>query len=347
MAITDPLTILRCPVCRSPLRRATAQSDDVTRLECTGCTARWPVRFGIPDLRPEGVRDPYLTRDEDLRAAERLAMRAASGGFEATLAAYYETNERVSSAQAKRFIAGAMAAEDRARAIFANARSWSGNAGRTIVELGCGTGPMLVAAQTPNADLVGIDVGLRWLVLAAARLRDRNASAVLAAAAAEQLPFADESIDVVASESLIENVASAEAVVNESVRVLRPGGWLWLTTANRWSVGPDPHVGMPMGGWMPERIVGAWATRRGMVPPRRHLLGAADVRRLLAPPRFDQLRMVPPPVSDAQRQGASPVIRAAVDAYRVAARNAMGRAALLAIGPSLIAVARRTSARQS
>jgi len=57
--------------------------------------------------------------------------------------------------------------------------------------------------------LVGIDIGLRWLVLAAARLRDRNATAFLACAGAERLPLADQSVDVWASESLLENTASA------------------------------------------------------------------------------------------------------------------------------------------
>jgi hypothetical protein len=84
-----------------------------------------------------------------------------------------------------------------------------------------------------------------------------------------------------------------------------------------------------------------------MVPPRRHLLGAQDLRRLLSAPLFDQLRIGPPPVTDAQRQGASAVIRAAVDAYRVMSRTAGGRAALVAVGPSLLAVARRTDGRRA
>jgi SAM-dependent methyltransferase len=338
-----------CAACQSALSPAPARNDDVTRLECTSCGQEWPVRFGIPDLRPQDIEDPYLTRNEDLRAADQLAQRAVSGGFEAALAAYYETNERVSPTQARRFIAGTLAAEDRARAVLGRWIAWSGRlkAGQTFLEPGCGTGPLLVAAQASNAHIVGVDVGLRWLVLAAARLRDRNASALLVCAGAERLPLRDASVDVVASESLLENVSSAEGAVAEAARVLRPGGWFWVTTANRWSIGPDPHVGLPMGGWMPDRVVGAWAMRNGMVPPRRHLLGSGNLRRLVSPPLFERTRLGPPPVSEAQRQGASPLIRAAVDAYRVTARTAIGRAALVAIGPSLIAVAQRTDARQS
>lgn len=345
----DLLAALRCPKCRSPLHEGARQDDDVSRLACTACDARWPVRFGIPDLRPDGVDDPYLSRDEDLRAAERLFERGRTGGFAEALAAYYETNEKVSPAQARQFIAGTMAAEDRSRAVLATWQAWCGVAvdgdRGTVVDLGCGTGPLLVAAQAPNVRLIGIDIGLRWLVLAAARLRDRGATAVLACAGAHQLPLADGSAGVVASESLLENAMPAESLLREAARVLRAGGWLRLTTANRWSAGPDPHLGLPLGGWWPERVVNAWATRHGMVPPRRRLLGAGDLRRLIAPPAFANLRVGPPPVTDAQRDAASPAVRAAVDAYRVASRSAPGRAALIAVGPSLLAVARRAEPR--
>jgi SAM-dependent methyltransferase len=189
--------------------------------------------------------------------------------------------------------------------------------------------------------LVGVDVGLRWLVLAAARLRDRGVSATLVCAGADHLPLADAAIDMVAAESLYENVPDTGAATADAARVLRPGGWLCLTTPNRWSIGPDPHVGLPLGGWMPEAVVAAWASRRGMVPPRRHLLSARELRAILSQLPFSTVRLGAPPIAEAQVHGASPLIRAGVNAYRVAAGSGVGRALLLAIGPSLLAVARR------
>jgi SAM-dependent methyltransferase len=347
-AMPDVPAILRCPTCRSALHDRGRSGDDVPRLECAGCGARWPVRFGIPDLRPDGIEDPYLSRDDDLRAADRLHERAQAGGFADALAAYYETNDRVTAAQARQFIAGATAAEDRSRAVLAAWQAWCGVHGGdhgTVVELGCGTGPLLVAAQSPNVQLVGLDVGLRWLVLAAARLRDRGAQAILACAGAHRLPLADRSADVVASESLLEHAPPARGVLDEAARVLRDGGWLRLTTPNRWSVGPDPHIGLPLGGWLPDGTVAAWASRRGMVPPRRRLLGTGDLKGLVSAPAFEGLRVGPPPVTDAQRNSAPGAIRLAVDAYRVVARTSIGRAALVALGPSLLGVARRTHSR--
>jgi uncharacterized protein YbaR (Trm112 family) len=121
-------SILRCPACGSSLDPARPSMDDVDRLSCPGCGLRWPVRFGIPDLRGPGVVDPYLSRDDDLRAADRLFERAAHGSFEDALASYYETNERVTADQARRFIAGSVASEGRARAVFDAWRSLTGEA---------------------------------------------------------------------------------------------------------------------------------------------------------------------------------------------------------------------------
>ncbi len=341
-------TTLRCPQCHSALKPAPGSSDDVDRLCCEGCGRDWPVRFGIPDLRANGVVDPYLTIDEDIRAAGRLFERADRGGFEDALAAYYETNARVSPAQARRFIAGTLAAEERSRAVLS---AWIGPGGLsgdlTFVDAGCGTGPLLVAAYRPAVRLVGIDVGLRWLVLAAARLRERGVPAELACAGAEQLPLPARSVDILGSESLLENVPSASAALGDAARVLRDGGILCLTTANRRSLGPDPHVGLPMGGWLPDRVVGAWATRHGMVPPSRHLLTAGELKSLLAAASFTGVRIAPPPVVEAQVRNAPAPLRAAVAAYGTLARLAPGRAFLTAFGPLLLAVARRAPAGQA
>jgi ubiquinone/menaquinone biosynthesis C-methylase UbiE/uncharacterized protein YbaR (Trm112 family) len=343
------LAVVCCPACRGTLRVAPRSPDDVDRLQCSQCASRWPLRFGIPDLRTAGVTDPYLSTDEDLRAAEGLHERALIGGFADALAAYYRTNERVSADQSRHFIAATLAAEDRSRAVLA---SWQARARmarterRTLLDAGCGTGPLLVAAQSPNVQLVGVDVGIRWLVLAAARLRDRGVIAHLACAGADHLPFAKASFDIVSSESLIENVPSEDAMINEATLVLRPDGRLWLTTANRWSMGPDPHVRMPFGSWLPDRLVAAWATRRGMVPPRRRLLSARQLRRLLEERGFRDLHIEPPPIAEAQVAASSKPVRLAVVAFRATARTELGRAVLSAIGPSLLCVATKPGATQ-
>lgn len=299
------------------------------------------MRVGIPDLRGNVATDPYLSAEEDLRAATRLHERALADGFRAALEAYYATNLRVPPAQARRFIAGTLAAADRARAVLAH---WIGMSPgsplpRSAVDVGCGTGPLLLALHEAGIEPIGVDVGLRWLVLAAARLRERGRSVPLLCAGATALPFGNGSVGVIASESLIENVPPASAVVAEARRVLAPGGRLWLTTANRNSLGRDPHLGLPFGGLLPRAVVSGIAARRGIVPPHRDLLTARTLRRLLAEQGLTDIRIAPSPLTEAQARGASAAVRAAVRVYREVSATGPGQAMLRVIGPSLSAVA--------
>ncbi|HEX7121863.1 MAG TPA: class I SAM-dependent methyltransferase [Gemmatimonadaceae bacterium] len=303
------------------------------------------MRFGIPVLTASGVTDPYLSSDEDLRAAERLADHGAREGFEGALAAYYATNARVSPIQARRFIAGTIAALGRARTVFDTWREWT-DGGRvpengTLIDVGCGTGPLAVTTALAGYQTVGVDVGLRWLVLASLRAREAGADVTFVCAGAEALPLADGAAAIVVGESVFENVRQLDRAVNEVARVLQPGGWLWFTTANRWSLGPDPHLGLPLGGWLPPGLTAFWARHRNMVPPQRRLLGALGVRRLLARHGFQLTRLGPPPIAQSQLEAASGPIRLAVRVYEGIRRVPPGSAFLRAFGPTLVAVAHR------
>jgi SAM-dependent methyltransferase len=333
---------LRCPRCRSPFRTGTPQSDDVDRIECAGCGAIYPVRWGIPDLRGSAT-DPYLSSDEDLRAAERLWTESQRSGFADTLESYYRTNSRVTEAQARQFAHGAIAAEWRSQGVLNEClRATPGTGvGGTFVDAGCGTGSLSLAATRAGFEVLGVDIGLRWLVLAGVRAREAGVRIQFACADSANLPITDASIDVVASEGLLENVPSAGSVMDEAARVLRPGGKFWAVTANRWSVGPDPHIGLPLGGWLGENLVRQYARWRGMVPPRRHLLSRRTVQFLLRTAGLRERVVMPTPIADAQREGASAMVQMGVDGYRWLSRNAGGRQFLCAIGPTLLVVAER------
>jgi SAM-dependent methyltransferase len=54
-----------------------------------------------------------------------------------------------------------------------------------------------------------------------------------------QLPFPDESFDVVICRDVIEHVPDAEKAIDEARRVLRLGGHYFLTTPNAYNVCPD------------------------------------------------------------------------------------------------------------
>ena len=97
---------------------------------------------------------------------------------------------------------------------------------RRILDVGCGTGRLLraAAARWTQAQLWGVDPAVRML----AEARRLNPKAIFGMAAAESLPLADESIDVVLSSLSFHHWADQARGLHEMTRVLRPGGWFCL-----------------------------------------------------------------------------------------------------------------------
>jgi SAM-dependent methyltransferase len=97
-----------------------------------------------------------------------------------------------------------------------------------VLDLGSGAGTdSLVAAQMvgPEGHVTGIDMTPEMLAKARAAAEEMGAVNVdFVESEAEQLPFADESFDVVISNGVIDLIPDKDAVFGELFRVLKPGG---------------------------------------------------------------------------------------------------------------------------
>jgi SAM-dependent methyltransferase len=107
-------------------------------------------------------------------------------------------------------------------------------AGRTVVDLGCGPGYYTAALRARGAHVIPVDNSADELGAAPPE------GAVLADAGA--LPLPDACADGVVCSNLLEHTPDAEAVIDEIERVLRPGGWGYLSWTNWYS----PHGGHDM-----------------------------------------------------------------------------------------------------
>jgi arsenite methyltransferase len=100
--------------------------------------------------------------------------------------------------------------------------------GERVLDLGSGAGTdSLVAAQMvgPDGHVTGIDMTPQMLAKARAAAAEMGAANVeFVEAEAEQLPFPDESFDVVVSNGVIDLIPDKDAVFAELRRVLVPGG---------------------------------------------------------------------------------------------------------------------------
>jgi arsenite methyltransferase len=100
--------------------------------------------------------------------------------------------------------------------------------GERVLDLGSGAGTdTLVAAQMvgPEGHVTGIDMTPEMLAKARAAASEMGLSNVdFVEGEAEELPFLDQSFDVVISNGVIDLVPDKDAVFSEIFRVLQPGG---------------------------------------------------------------------------------------------------------------------------
>jgi demethylmenaquinone methyltransferase/2-methoxy-6-polyprenyl-1,4-benzoquinol methylase len=94
-----------------------------------------------------------------------------------------------------------------------------------VLDLCCGTGDMALALrrQSPQAEITGADFSHAMLVLASKKSSQPRAIKWIEADAL-QLPFSDQSFDLVTSAFGFRNLADYDAGLREIQRVLRPGG---------------------------------------------------------------------------------------------------------------------------
>lgn len=322
---------LHCPRCREPLEERRSSGEE---LACDGCGATYPVVAGIPDLRI--FPDPYISIEEDRAKGRRLARELAGMSFEELVSYYYRHTPAVPAEDARRYARGLLAAEERAEASLAR---WQGDApagttkGRTFLDLGCGTAPLMTAVGRAGERAIGVDIAFRWLVVAKKRLSEAGLDLPLVCACAEALPFADGTFDRVGSESAIEHFRDQDRALREVRRVLRAGGEFFAYTPNRLSPGPDPQTGIWGGSVLPDRLVAWLVERKGGIAPRRRLHTVRSLRRLVRRAGLSLRSMDLPRFTPGQREGRGLAVRVAVALYELVRRFGPGAAILRWLGP--------------
>jgi ubiquinone/menaquinone biosynthesis C-methylase UbiE len=96
-----------------------------------------------------------------------------------------------------------------------------------LLEVGCGAGHVM--QQFPQSSRIGLDLSARMLPRARGRL---GAQVPLVRAAAEQLPFAAATFDVVLCTEVLEHVLDPATVVCELLRVTIPEGRIVISIPN-------------------------------------------------------------------------------------------------------------------
>jgi len=214
--------------------------------------------------------------------------------------------------------------------------------GNACLDVGCGAGSLIGAAQRSFEVVIGCDVAFRWLVLARKRLHEAGATANLVCCCADYLPFPAESFDLVTAISSLEHVPDARAVVGECARVQCGGGRLFVWTANRFSVAPEPHVHIWGVGFLPRRWMAAYVKwRRGLPYDKQHLLSCFELRRMLKRSRYDSFAFSLPSVTEEDLRGRSRMEKLGARVFRFLSNVLLFRWLLTPISPALLLLAKK------
>jgi SAM-dependent methyltransferase len=121
-------------------------------------------------------------------------------------------------------------------------------AGARVLDIGCGTGALLIELAKAGAHVTGMDTfeeaGGVDRDIAEARLRESHVTAPLLTATAGHLPFKDEAFDIGVNIGMLEHIPPdvRPGVLREMFRVIRPGGCLFLIAGPTTATPLDQHV---------------------------------------------------------------------------------------------------------
>ncbi len=109
-----------------------------------------------------------------------------------------------------------------------------------VLDIACGTGyGAKILAKAGASNVIGVDINAEVIQYAEKHYGSPNIHFLVGNAA--QIPIDSESIDVITSFETIEHVENDREVINEFARVLKPGGYLLISTPNEWPLEIAPY----------------------------------------------------------------------------------------------------------
>jgi 2-polyprenyl-6-hydroxyphenyl methylase/3-demethylubiquinone-9 3-methyltransferase len=159
----------------------------------------------------------------------------------------YYASESLSRETLERFAGIKRAVEQSARLFGLPLVKWS------VADVGCGAGTQCAIWARDGHTVQGIDINADLIALGRQRAAAEGLSFQLEVGSAIDLPWPDESVDVCLCPELLEHVADWQRCLEEAVRVVRPGGIVYLSTTNRLCPAQQ-EFNLPAYSWYPARL---------------------------------------------------------------------------------------------
>lgn len=107
--------------------------------------------------------------------------------------------------------------------------------GRSVLEIGCGVGTSSVLFALDGAHVTATDLTEEAVAIAKSKFELMGLDGTFVQADAEQLPFVDDSFDIIFSSGVLHHTPNTEKAVQEIHRVLKPGGDAVVMLYAKWS----------------------------------------------------------------------------------------------------------------
>lgn len=165
-----------------------------------------------------------------------------------------------------------------------------------FLDVGCGLGLYTEYWHSRGLRVIGFDVDQDLIQVARERAAAKGLLIPYETGTAERLPFPDGSFDVVFANSILEHVPEWRGCLEEWIRVLAPGGLLWVETTNVLCPRQTEFRWLPLYSWWPRwmKRVAVWMAR-GPLPalanyspcPALHWFSFFGLRRFLEARHLD------------------------------------------------------------
>jgi len=293
--------------------------------------------MGIADFRI--FPDSYIEIEDDYKKSKYIFEQAGHLSFEEMVRFYWSITPEAPPDLADRFMRRVFVQKKKWENTLAGFESRFGFHGDTsdkkVLEIGCGTGGFLIPAANRYDTVVGIDIAFRWLVMAKKRLQEEETDVPLLCACAEYLPFQAGQFDLIMAEAVIEHVRNQKDTLKECQRVSKDRGRIYVITANRLSLSPEPHVRVWGVGFLPRKWMNTYVSIIKRIPYKNiRLLSFFEFRRLIRKSGFDSYKFLLSPISDEETQGYSPMEKKQVAIYNLIIQIPLIRMLLYLGGPS-------------
>lgn len=106
-------------------------------------------------------------------------------------------------------------------------------AGLRVLDAGSGNGGISIAFANHGAHVEGVDIEKELVAIARAEATTQGSTAKFSWYEGRTLPFPDQSFDAAVSASVLEHVTEPANYLSEILRVMKPGGVLYLAFPNR------------------------------------------------------------------------------------------------------------------